>query len=53
MSRSFVYEGATEVFFYIDSMGNENNSTIRIETDLKTKAKWDHDAVKGLVFRRQ
>ena len=46
VSRSFVYEGATEVFFYNDSTGSENNSTVHIGKDLKTKTKWDHDVLK-------
>ena len=46
VSRSFVYEGATEVFFYNDSTGSENNSTVHVGKDLKTKTKWDHDALK-------
>ena len=46
VSRSFVYEGATQTFFYNDSIGSENNSTIRTGKNLKTKAKWDHDVLK-------
>ena len=46
ISRSFVYEGATEAFFYNDSTGSENNSTIHTGKDLKTKTKWDHGVLK-------
>jgi hypothetical protein len=46
VSRSFVYEGATETFFYSDSAGSENNSTIHTGKDLKSKTKWDHDVLK-------
>jgi hypothetical protein len=47
ISRSFVYEGATETFFYSDSTGNSRNSpTIHSGKDLKTKTQWDHDVLK-------
>ncbi len=46
ISRSFKYEGATETFFYSDSTGSENNSTIHNGKDLKSKTKWDHDVLK-------
>jgi hypothetical protein len=46
ISRSFVYEGTTETFFYNDSTGSENNSTVHTGRDLKTKTKWDHDVLK-------
>jgi uncharacterized protein YdeI (BOF family) len=46
VSRSFVYEGATETFFYNDSTGSENNSTVHTGKDLKTKTQWDHDTLK-------
>jgi hypothetical protein len=46
ISRSFVYEGAKEVYFYNDSTGSEhNNSTVHLG-NLKTKARWDHGALK-------
>jgi len=45
ISRSFVYEGATETFFYSDSTGSENNSTVHLGKDLKSKTKWDHDTL--------
>jgi hypothetical protein len=47
VSRSFVYAGATETFFYSDSTGNsENSTTIHTGKDLKTKTKWDDDVLK-------
>jgi hypothetical protein len=47
VSRSFVYEGATETFFYSDSTGNsQHNATIHTGKDLKTKTKWDDDVLK-------
>src|ERR1700689_4262710 len=46
VSRSFKYEGATEAFFYNDSTGSENNSTIHSGKDLKSKTRWDHDVLK-------
>ncbi len=46
VSRSFVYEGATETFFYGDITDSEHNATIRTGKDLKSKTKWDHDVLK-------
>jgi len=46
ISRSFVYEGAGETFFYKDSMGTENNSTVHTGKELKTKTRWDRDVLK-------
>jgi len=47
ISRSFVYEGAAETFFYSDSTANSRNSpTIHSSKDLKTKTKWDDDVLK-------
>ena len=47
VSRSFVYEGATETVFYSDSTANSRNSpTIHTGKDLKTKTKWDDDVLK-------
>ena len=47
ISRSFVYEGAAETFYYSDSTANSKNSpTIHSGNDLKTKTKWDHDVLK-------
>ena len=46
VSRSFVYEGAAETFFYSDSTGSQHNSTVKLGKDLKSKAKWDDDVLK-------
>jgi hypothetical protein len=47
ISRSFVYEGAAETFFYSDSTASSRNSpTIHTGKDLKTKTKWEHDVLK-------
>jgi uncharacterized protein YdeI (BOF family) len=46
ISRSFVYEGATETYFYRDSAGSEPGDTIHSGKDLKSKTKWDHNALK-------
>jgi hypothetical protein len=46
VSRSFVYEGATETFFYRDITDAENDATIRTGKDLKSKTRWDHDVLK-------
>ena len=46
VSRSFVYEGATETFFYSDVTDSEHNATIRTGKDLKTKTRWDRDVLK-------
>jgi len=46
VSRKFVYEGATETFFYRDLTDAENNATIHNGKDLKSKTGWDHDALK-------
>jgi hypothetical protein len=46
VSRRFVYEGATETFFYNDVTDGENNATIRTGKNLKSKTGWDHDVLK-------
>jgi hypothetical protein len=46
VSRSFVYEGATETFFYRDITDAENSATIHTGKDLKSKTSWDHDVLK-------
>ena len=46
VSRNFVYEGATETFFYKDITDAENNVTIHTGKDLKSKTSWDHDVLK-------
>ena len=46
VSRSFVYEGATETFFYRDMTDGEHNATIHSGKDFKSKTKWDHGVLK-------
>jgi len=46
VSRSFVYQGATETFFYRDITDAGNNATIHTGKDLKSKSSWDHDVLK-------
>ena len=46
VSRRFVYEGATETFFYSDMTDSENSATIHSGGDLKSKTKWDHNVLK-------
>jgi hypothetical protein len=46
VSRSFVYEGATDTFFYRDITDAENNATIHTGKDLKSKTRWDHGVLK-------
>ena len=46
VSRSFVYAGASETFFYSDMTDAEHNATIHSGKDLKSKTKWDHDVLK-------
>jgi len=46
VSRNFVYEGATETFFYRDITDANNNATIHTGKDLKSKTSWDHDVLK-------
>ena len=46
VSRSFVYEGANETFFYNDVTDSEHNATIHTGKDLKSKTSWDHDVLK-------
>jgi hypothetical protein len=46
VSRSFVYTGAIETFFYSDVTDAENNATIHSGKDLKSKTRWDHDVLK-------
>src|SRR5271165_5622943 len=46
VSRSFVYEGANETFFYSDMTDGEHNATIHTGKDLKSKTRWDHDVLK-------
>jgi hypothetical protein len=46
VSRKFVYEGATETFFYRDLTDAENGATIHTGKDMKSKTDWDHGALK-------
>jgi hypothetical protein len=46
VSRSFVYAGTTETFYYKDVTDSEHNATIRTGKDVKTKTSWDHDVLK-------
>ncbi|MDR3702923.1 MAG: hypothetical protein P4L56_24975 [Candidatus Sulfopaludibacter sp.] len=46
VSRSFVYEGASETFFYHDITDAEQNATIHTGKNLKSKTRWDHDVLK-------
>jgi len=46
VERNFVYQGATETFFYKDVTDAENNATIHSGKDVKSKTRWDHDALK-------
>ena len=46
VERSFMYEGATENYFYRDVTDAENGATIKQGKDLKSKTKWDRDALK-------
>ena len=46
VSRSFVYAGATQTFFYSDITDGQNNATIHTGKDLKSKTRWDRDVLK-------
>ena len=46
VTRNFVYEGASETFFYRDITDAENNATIHTGKDLKSKTRWDRDVLK-------
>ena len=46
VSRHFVYEGATETFFYNDMTDARHNATFHTGKDLKSKTGWDHDTLK-------
>jgi len=51
VERSFVYEGASETFFYSDVTDSEHNDTIKTGKDLKSKTSWDHDVLKVKTTR--
>jgi hypothetical protein len=46
VSRSFVYQGAAETFFYKDITDAEDNATIHSGKDIKSKTRWDRDVLK-------
>ncbi len=46
VTRSFMYEGANETFFYRDVIDTENKATIHTAKDVKSKTKWDHDILR-------
>jgi hypothetical protein len=46
VTRSFVYAGATETFYYKDVTDSEHNATIHSGKDLKSKSSWDRDVLK-------
>lgn len=46
VERNFAYEGATGTTFYRDMIDGENSATIHSGKEFKTKARWDHDALK-------
>lgn len=52
VSRRFVYQGATETFFYSDITDSEHNATIHTGKDLKSKTRWDHDVLKVTTTQR-
>jgi hypothetical protein len=45
VTRNFVYEGATDTFFYRDMTDAANGGTAHSGKDLKSKVKWDHDVL--------
>jgi hypothetical protein len=51
VARSFVYEGATETFFYSDVTDGEHNATNHSGKDLKSKTSWDHDVLRVTTTR--
>ncbi len=46
VTRNFTYRGATETFFYRDINDAEGGATIHTGKDMKSKTRWDHDALK-------
>ena len=51
VARNFVYEGATETFFYSDITDAQNDATIHSGKDIKSKTSWDHDVLKVTTTR--
>jgi hypothetical protein len=46
VSRNFVYEGASQTFFYSDMTDAENSATIHSGKEIKSKTSWDRDVLK-------
>jgi hypothetical protein len=46
VSRSFVYEGASETFFYRDVTDSEHGDTFHGGKGVKSTTNWDHDTLK-------
>jgi hypothetical protein len=46
VSRSFMYEGASETFFYSDITDSQNSATIHTGKDVTSKTRWDHNVLK-------
>ena len=46
VTRNFVYEGATETYFYSDMTDGDRGVTIKAGKDFKSKSRWDHDVLK-------
>jgi hypothetical protein len=51
VTRSFIYEGATETYFYNDSAGSQYGGTVQEGKDLKSKIKWEGDVLKVTTTR--
>jgi hypothetical protein len=51
VTRNFKYEGSSQTSFYKDTLGNEDNSSIKSSKDLKTRTQWDHDILKVITTR--
>jgi hypothetical protein len=45
VSRNFTYDGAKETYFYKDTVDSQNSASIH-NGAVKSKAKWDHDALR-------
>jgi hypothetical protein len=46
VSRNFTYEGAADTFFYKDMTDSREGATIHSGKEIKSKTRWDHDALK-------
>lgn len=51
VSRNFAYQGATGTTFYRDRIDSENGATIHKNKEFKTRARWDHGALKVTTTR--